>query len=255
MCTVTFYPISINHYYLSMNRDEARTRAHAKSPEIGISGTIHYIRPIDGDKGGTWIGCNQHGLSLCVMNWHSVEQPGGDDNKFISRGWIIPNLMDSTDLEECDYQLRQLALNQTKPFRLLGIQPAPLAINEWSWDMHDLLKKTLPVKRNIWTSSGWKPAHVHETRRRVFENFWRHQDEINLGNIQTLHATQLPEPGPLAISMSHPKAMSVSNTIIELTPEKTVMHYLDGFPAKSKEWTETGMQRKPVSDMDEVVVK
>ncbi|HKI44549.1 MAG TPA: NRDE family protein [Balneolales bacterium] len=255
MCTVTFYPISDNHYYLSMNRDEARTRSRARPPEPGTSGTVSYVRPIDGDKGGTWIGVNQHGLSLCIMNWHSVKQPIGDSNEFISRGWIIPNLMDSINLEDCDHQLKQLSLDKTKPFRLLGIQPSPLAAKEWSWDMHELHVRNLPVKQNIWTSSGWKPDHVHNTRKRVFDKFWHHHDLIDVGNIQTLHATQLPEPGPLAISMSHPKAMTVSNTIIELTPTETIMHYLDGFPAKSKDWYRINLKGRYAAKFTQGTVK
>jgi hypothetical protein len=181
------------------------------------------------------------------MNWHSVKQPTGDNNEFVSRGWIIPNLMDSTDLEECTHQLMQLSLDKTKPFRLLGVQAGPSVVKEWSWDMHKLHLKNLPVKQNIWTSSGWKSAHVHNARKHVFENFWRRQDEINVENIQTLHATQLPEPGPLAISMSHPNAMTVSNTIIALTPTETVMHYIDGFPAKSNDRYRINLKRREVA--------
>lgn len=244
MCTITFYPVSADHYFLSMNRDEARTRSHADPPQTGLSGMTRYIHPIDGDKGGTWIGVNQYGISLSIMNWHSAQQPDGNNNEFISRGWIIPNLMDSVDLGDCDRQLHQLSLAKTKPFRMLAVQPSPLRIVEWLWDMNELRMKKQPTKRSIWTSSGWKPHHVHNTRKRIFENFWKHHDEVSIDNIEVLHATQLPAPGPLAISMSHPKAMSVSNTIVEVSPEKAVMHYLDGFPAKSKNWYQTEIKRE-----------
>ncbi len=236
MCTISFYPITDSYYFLSMNRDEARTRTSALPPHTSYSGKTLYIRPLDGEKGGTWIGVNQQGLSMCVMNWYGAQQPDGDSNYFISRGWIIPNLMDSVDLNDCDKQLHQLVNQKIRPFRLLAVQPDPIQVKEWYWDMNQLQTKALPAKQSIWTSSGWEPEHVHRVRKRVFENFWKAQDEVTFDKIKALHATQLPEPGPLAISMSHPKAMSVSNTIIEVAGEKAAMHYLDGFPAKSHDW-------------------
>jgi len=233
-----------------MNRDEARTRSAALQPGIGYSGKIQYARPVDGEKGGTWIGVNQYGLSICIMNWYGVSQPDGDKNDFISRGWIIPNLMDSVNLVDCEQQLQQLSLRKIRPFRLLAIQTNPIQVKEWYWDMNHLRPESQPAEQNIWTSSGWKPKHVHNVRKRVFDNFWKVQGEVTLDKIQTLHATQLPEPGPLAISMSHSKAMSVSNTIIETTSVKAVMHYLDGFPAKSHNWhrVDLRLHRSEITD-------
>ncbi len=244
MCTVTFYPGSDHHYRLSMNRDEARTRARADPPKAGICGKTPYLRPIDGSKGGTWIGVNRYGVSMCLMNHYQAPQPGGPETDFISRGWLIPNLMDAADLQDLRRQMAHLSLKRIKPFRLLVVQPDPLEVMIFQWNMRNIESEEQEVRKAIWTSAGQHASLVQKVRSQVFEDFWKEKQAVTLDNIKALHATQLPEPGPLAISMSHPKAMSVSNTIIEVSAEKAVMHYLDGFPADSTRWHESALEQK-----------
>ena len=37
-------------------------------PRIGDVRGVSFVAPIDGDHGGSWIGVNQFGLTLCLLN-------------------------------------------------------------------------------------------------------------------------------------------------------------------------------------------
>lgn len=67
MCTVTWTRTS-GGYHLFMNRDELWTRGVAEGPALREGGAVRYLAPIDSDAGGTWIGVNAYGVTLCLLN-------------------------------------------------------------------------------------------------------------------------------------------------------------------------------------------
>lgn len=243
MCTVTFFPLDQNSYYLSTNRDELISRKKALPPKIGFKNDKMFIRPIDGDKGGTWIAVNNQRLSLCIMNWYQAYEklPENSGIEYNTRGNIIHKLIDSDSLSVCTQRLREEELGRYQPFQLIGIQINPMKIKRWQWNGKELQINNESIEQKIWVSAGLEYDEVLKKRKEVFQRFLQESDEITLQLVKKIHASQLPEPGKYAISMSTPKAHTVSNTIITSRPGFVKLHYLDGFPATSFNWVKKEM--------------
>src|SRR5262245_39775815 len=67
MCTVSIVANG-NGFRLVSNRDERRDRAIALEPRIERLGSRAAIMPIDPVGGGSWIGVNDAGLAIAVLN-------------------------------------------------------------------------------------------------------------------------------------------------------------------------------------------
>src|SRR5882724_8716006 len=93
MCTVSWIHQD-DGYDLLCNRDELHTRKPALPPRVHERSDVRFIAPIDGDLGGSWIGVNEFGLSLCLLNrYQDGEQSATESKK--SRGLLLAGLMDS----------------------------------------------------------------------------------------------------------------------------------------------------------------
>ena len=68
MCTVTWCSEGTG-YALLFNRDEARTRSPAFPPEHRLRRGVRLISPLDPDAGGTWLGVNEFGVSVGLLNF------------------------------------------------------------------------------------------------------------------------------------------------------------------------------------------
>lgn len=233
MCTVTFFPVDGKGYMLAMNRDESRKRATAFPPAVGKSNGIRFIRPVDGDEKGTWIGINENKLAFCLVNWFQAYSRDDSDRHFKTRGGIIPGLMSYGSIAECDSRLSEIDLRQYRPFRLLGFQADPLRVMQWRWNGAMLNHKTESLQPNIWTSSGYDADGVHRSRRKVFEQFLESHPAPTPQQLRDLHASTKPEKGAYSIAMWHEKAYSVSTTIIDATQNPILMYYVDGYPPDS----------------------
>lgn len=236
MCTVTFFPFSSHQYILAANRDELRTRARALLPERHTEKDIAYSYPIDGDKGGTWIATNRYGLSLCIMNWFQAYDPTKDYTNFTSRGKIIPMLISSADIQECEHRLNLMSLEHFQPFRLLGINADPLHILQWKWDGLVLQRENHPVTPHIWVSAGLEYDKVLRNRQSVFQTFLKQDGTITVDRVKKLHASEDPEKSIYSIAMWHERAATVSTTIIDVHNGSSMMYYLDGYPASVDKW-------------------
>ena len=64
-------------FRLFFNRDERRTRRPAIPPAVHRKGDTRFIAPRDGDFGGSWLGVNEHGVSLCLLNGYAAEDETG----------------------------------------------------------------------------------------------------------------------------------------------------------------------------------
>ena len=162
MCTVTF--IAREHgYVLGMNRDEKRTRPKALSPAIQRAGGFLSMFPSEPD-GGTWIGSNSLGITFSLINWYSIE-PGVKPQGTVSRGTVIPALLDVQSGDVAEMRLNRLPLSQMRPFRLIGIFSADKSVVEWRWNGLLLSRLNHPWELQIWISSGFDEAGAELSRR------------------------------------------------------------------------------------------
>src|SRR5579871_4795424 len=159
MCTISFLP-GARGFFLAMNRDERKTRPRALPPRQRMSGDRVSLYPSEAG-GGTWIGVNDAGLVLALINWYAMPQKPAD----VSRGIVIPHLLAAPDLKRVAAALGELPLTRLNPFRLVAFSAREQAIREWRWDGARLSLKRHAWTRRHWFSSGYDEALVNRKRR------------------------------------------------------------------------------------------
>ena len=93
MCTVTWCRTGVG-YEIFFNRDERKTRKAARPPSIQRLHGTRYLAPADGDAGGSWIGANEFGVSLALLNNYPAAGREPAPGR-ISRGLLLLSLMDA----------------------------------------------------------------------------------------------------------------------------------------------------------------
>src|ERR1700754_5152352 len=159
MCTVSFLP-GARGFFLAMNRDERKTRPRALPPRRRKTGAHVSLYPSE-KSGGTWIGVNDAGLVLALINWYAKPQKDAGQ----SRGIVIPALLAAGDLSEMSAALKKLPLVDLNPFRLIAISARERRLREWRWDGARLTSKRFSWQRRHWFSSGYDEALVNRNRR------------------------------------------------------------------------------------------
>ncbi len=224
MCTVTFIP-HFQGLYLGMNRDELLTRPTALSPQINVFQGLVELYPHE-PEGGTWIGVNEYGICLALINWHAVREQPIEER--VTRGIVIPRLLRSPFLEDVRADLARMQLQDMPPFRLIAVSPRERAVVENRWNGRRLREVFHAWEPQHWFSSGYDEARVQIERSAVCKNAWRQPDAGQLAWLRRLHASHEPERGPFSICMHRREAATVSYTEIDVTRNQATMGYAPG---------------------------
>lgn len=105
---------------VAANRDESRTRS-TRAPFLWDSGLFQNTSPRllagrDEERGGTWMGVNEHGLFAAVTNlWGR----GAPDPRRASRGELVVRVLSAPDLEVAARELESADPEATNPFILV----------------------------------------------------------------------------------------------------------------------------------------
>jgi len=224
VCTVSIIPIA-SGFRLVVNRDESRRREPASPPvwrRVGPQ-AVRAIWPLDRAAGGTWVGANEFGVVLAVLNLNPhppVDIAGVED--LVSRGMVIPRLLDAPDAARAARALGGLRLDRFAPFRMLAIDPGAHAagrpgVIEATWDRSRLvLADSRPVPA-CFVSSGLGDVHALP-RLDVFRTHVldrgptpEAQDEF--------HRHQWPGRPEVSVLMARADARTVSRTSVEVQAE------------------------------------
>lgn len=221
MCTVTFIARR-NGYALGMNRDEKWSRIQARPParqEVGGHTALFPSEP----GGGTWIGVNDAGVTLALLNWYAVcaRVPAHP----VSRGELVRSALASTRADSLAQFLAAHPLERTNPFRLVAIFPGPRQVIEWRWNLTGLDRMAHPWETNVWISSGFDEAAAQESRRRVFEQMRRKHREQDARWLRAFHGSHRPARGPCSVCVHRHDAGTVSYTEIAVRPSAIRMAY------------------------------
>ena len=190
-----------------MNRDEQVSRPRALTPRRHWTGTRVSLYPSEAG-GGTWIGVNDAGLSLALINWYA--KPQRDRSLCVSRGIIIPHLLAAETLADMAAMFADLPLAKINPFRLIATSVKERRLCEWRWDGTALTRKRFGWARRHWFSSGYDEAMVNKKRGAVLGTAVK--SSLTPARLRTLHKSHLPERGPFSICMHRAEAKSVSYT-------------------------------------------
>lgn len=131
MCTVSIVPIG-DGFRLMCNRDERITRPVAEPPSrVAVAG-VDAIFPVDPQSGGTWIGVNEAGLAITLLNQTYVgsafRRTSGADVVSAcmtigerSRGEIVPRLLAARDMSHLFDLVTTIAPMLYEPFRIVAV--------------------------------------------------------------------------------------------------------------------------------------
>ena len=225
MCTISFLP-GPRGFFLAMNRDEQKARARALAPRRHKTGNRRSLYPSE-RNGGAWIGINDAGLTLALVNWYAKAQR--DRDLCISRGVIIPALLAAEDLASAGKALAALPLRRFNPFRLVVLSLREGLIREWRWDGARLTSKRHGWRRRHWFSSGYDEALVNRKRAALVEGLAEATTSI-----RKLHRGHAPERGPFSVCMHRDVAETVSYTEIVVTARWARLRYAAGAPCRRK---------------------
>jgi hypothetical protein len=168
MCTVTWLRED-DGYHLLCNRDEKRSRLLAEEPRQHTgAGGIAYVAPTDRERGGTWIAANEFSVTLCLLNGANLSSSGGLRAGRLSRGFVIPELLDCRSAAEAGARAMGLRLEEYSAFTLIGMDGNPETIlMEWNG-----AESRLEANRNdagLVTSSSLDGQKARMLREKLFE--------------------------------------------------------------------------------------
>ncbi|MEX0876930.1 MAG: NRDE family protein [Phycisphaerales bacterium] len=235
MCTVSIVPTS-SGYRVLHSRDEQRTRA----PEIppawrDLPGGLRACWPTDPDAGGTWVGARDDGLFLGILNLNLPKEDLDPDrpDPTISRGLVIPELMESATLRDAVDRLERMQLRGMKPFRLLLAAsgengPAIHAVARF-----DAMDLTMPVDPSpldapLCLASSGLGDHLVQRRLPLFDEMVR--PDPTPENQRRFHWHQWPDKPEYSVMMSRAAARTSSVTTVEVQKGKEPVVLYDPIP-------------------------
>jgi hypothetical protein len=206
-----------------MNRDELRSRARAAPPTAVLLDGVLALAPVDGDFGGTWIGANHLGVSVCLVNRHEPLP----ERDYRSRGLLVRELLSLTGVDRVRLELAASDLHQYRPFELLALDlDGPTVRARWNGGLLKSMEADEDV--GLLVSSLYEPGPAEKERRKAFDAIVR--GEPTPASFDTFHRSHLPARGPYSTCMHRDEASTVSYTTIQVGHGRVEMAYQPGPP-------------------------
>jgi hypothetical protein len=237
MCTVSIISTQADRLdraiRLVCNRDEVRARPEALPPRVQRFGDYLTVMPIDPQGGGTWIAASDAGLAMVLLNQtpgDAARRPAPSSK--LSRGLIIPSLLDSSGIEEAAARAATIEPSYFRPFRLLILDARSLV--ELSSDGREIQPRRFELGEEplMFTSSGLGDHLVQQPRRELFERIFG-RSRGTLARQDAFHAHQWPQQRHVSVNMSRADARTVSRTTIELSRDHARMAHVPLAPERS----------------------
>lgn len=227
MCTLSIIPLGAG-YRAVVNRDESRTRAEALAPRwraLAGPGARKAIWPTDPAGGGTWVGANDAGLMLALLNYNPVPadraRPGSQ-----SRGAVIPMLIGAETPAQVVQGLKRIALSDFAPFRLVAVVRGAgqvLVAQESAWNGGELLVRSPIQAPACFASSGLGDAVVRP-RLDLFAQLLNDEGPTPMMQ-DRFHRHEWPGRPEISVMMSREAARTVSITDVLVSGGGVSMRY------------------------------
>ncbi len=226
MCTVTFIARHAG-YALGMNRDEKCARAEGLPPRVTHVDGRSILAPSE-SSGGTWVGVNDAGTTLALINWYAVK--AAVEVRPVSRGEVVRRALASDCPAAVAAVISGLPLVRVNPFRLIGVFPNTKVVVECRWNLRRLERREHPWRTQTWISSGFDEPGAVRTRGKVFREAGRQRSAGSIDWLRRLHRTHRPEAGPYSTCMHREDAATVSYTEVIVSRREARMRYAPGAP-------------------------
>ncbi|MFT6528836.1 MAG: hypothetical protein ACJAZB_000468 [Psychrosphaera sp.] len=242
MCSFNWQKIDGN-IVAFFNRDESVIREKAEEPCIFNDGKGQFIMAKDPQGQGSWISCNEYGLTFFLLNNYQGKLKA-NTAKLRSRGLLIRDLAScSTQLEALSY-IEKLNLNQYQPFNLVMLTNQ----TQLMWLYDGLISKldARPAEHSIF-SSGHKHAEDIIKQRHSYMQQFNDLSETELIAIHKSHEPMLGSTSneksedkqekdlSYAFCMHREDACSQSMTKVVLREKDVRLDYWQGQPCQSEE--------------------
>lgn len=224
MCTVTIVP-RVDGFRVACNRDERNSRPSALAPRRHHLAPRLAVFPTDLQSGGTWIGANDAGLVLALLNRTSPAVSATVRRcPQYSRGHVIPPLLEVDTLQTALGLALTLNPVWFEPFCLVLVQGRDVAAisNDGLRLSVDRSRSTLPL---LFTSSSLGDEKVEEPRRRLFAQMVLGAKDSWLHGQRLFHRHRWPGRPELSVQMARGDARTVSRSVVDVRDGRVEFHY------------------------------
>ncbi|MBP6022475.1 NRDE family protein [Ferruginibacter sp.] len=221
MCTVVFVP-GTNKYYFASLRDEDPKRAKAVTPTLQSNNEVMYLSPVDPVGGGTWIGVNEMGHVIILLNGgFEKHQVGGPYLK--SRGVIVKELL-GVAMPVVDWML--MDMENIEPYTLIVWADNNLFQLVWDGTEKHRIRLAMDTPY-LWSSSTLYNNKIKTYRKELFENWMATTPAISKTSVLDFFNTVADNENGFIINRNE-RIKTLSYSFVELTDnEAAVMNYLD----------------------------
>jgi len=220
VCTASWL-IQPQGFELFFNRDESVRRGPARAPQLLELEGVRALAPCDADAGGTWLGVNEHGLALGLLNaWDARGQPAEPR----SRGLLVRELLSARSADEVVARLAGAPLERYRGFTLACFEPGHEP-RVRAWDGREL---TEPEARAPLCSSSLERGRAQLERERVFARMVGAR--LAREAFESFHASHAPERGPWSPCMHRDDASTVSASQVRVDARAVSIRYAGGPP-------------------------
>ena len=158
MCTVAYIPLA-NHIILVSLRDESPTRPAAIPPQRFSANGIELMYPHDTEGGGTWIGVNQWGAMIVLLNG-AFEKHERQSQYTGSRGLIVKKMLGNKSPVSV---WNEMDLNGKEAHTLVVSENSQLYQLVWDEQQkHNIVMD--PTVPNVWSSATLYDRKTGEAR-------------------------------------------------------------------------------------------
>jgi hypothetical protein len=224
MCTVTVVPHE-QGVRLLCNRDEQRTRPPGLPPKIHDLSGQRALFPRDPQRGGTWVGTNDAGLIVALLNlrptaWRTSSEPN------LSRGLIVLELLRCGDLQQAIRVAAALDGGLFEPFRAVVVHARGLAVATSLGTGTIHCTQRLLDAPVLFTSSSLGDAVVVPPRQRLFEHLvLQGGPDCWLDGQGRFHDHRWSDRPEISVRMERQDALTVSRTQIDVTEDSRHLRY------------------------------
>jgi uncharacterized protein with NRDE domain len=243
MCTVSWIR-KADGYVLLCNRDERFTRKPAQGPQIRSLRGVSYVAPVDGDHGGSWIGVNQSGVTLCLLN-HYGDRSIKRDEKYVSRGSLLKDLLDSLSSREVVQRVDEMELDRFQPFTLLVVSAGDPAISI-QWTGAECIFDFCADACMPLTSSSLKDPKVVALRQKLFAEMLSKRTALDTELLHQFHRSHWPERGRSSVCMHRDDAATVSLSIVTVDRDTIEFRYQPDSPCLETQPQQVLLKRNPL---------
>jgi uncharacterized protein with NRDE domain len=229
MCTVSWVHQE-DGYQLFSNRDEKHTRKPALAPRLRERRQVQFLAPIDGDQGGSWIGVNQFGLSLCLLNLYQEEGQFTDSTmNYTSRGLLLIDLIDCPSRADTRTRVEGMDLRHYRPFTLAALEPGrPALLIHWTGRRRLSVNDGEPEMPLL--SSSYDSSGVFSSRRQIFNSLLAASGRVSAEMLDLFHASHFPSASAYSPCMHRADASTVSFSRVRVSRDKIEFLYRPGSP-------------------------